>query len=171
MLCKICKQHEAPGKEWMVTFNYEGMIFSIKRFGAACLECEKKPIINKYLKYCRGLVKPAADIGLPEIDWQIYLDLVDFKPTVYDYDMDISISVTEILMAVGIFSRQKSGHWEIREKFGGSLNPHLTCIPLYFVRKEDAVAVARLKWKEHPYDWEIVSYGEVTPSKEVLGKI
>lgn len=141
--CFRCKKRIA-GKPEDITFEYEGLKFTVFKSGLDCVDCAKKEFIEKFERNGRQLV--SLQEGKIKIDWPIYSKA---------YDEDSASVMSDILLSIGIFSHDSEGSWEIVADGPIGLNPRSRLCLLYFTREEDAVRFAGLNYSDTLYSWEI----------------
>lgn len=156
-VCCRCKDRN-PGKCGDITFVYKGFKFTVFKSGLTCAECEKKEYAEKFGWYGKKLLRKRKEKIV--VNWSFFLD----------GNSGGQDDMADILLALGIFSFNSQGNWDIVGSGPIGLNPRRGLTYLYFTRKEDAVKFARLEFANTLYGWEVCHMDEVLTKNDVLKK-
>ena len=155
-ICAKCKIN--PAEEFkLISFKHQGLKFRVLKQGGLCSECVKKEHIRDFDFYAKGLV----DIKGKEvkINWDLFIKSMSKKQCI----------LAGILLDIEIFSSSPQENWEIVVGLGPiGLNPRASGCYLYFVRKEDIIEYARLRFSNTQFNWQIRYIGEVIEKDNIL---
>lgn len=158
--CVECKEN-ISGKPEDIEFVYNGMKFRVFKSGMECVECVKKQTIRNFKEFAQDFVS-LLDDGSIKVDWSQYMKIREERRS----DERIN-RINDILYSLGVFSLSVKGNWEIVTDLS-SLNPRLFFMNLYFVKKEDAIKYARLRWGGTLYSWQVRHIDEIISKEDIM---
>jgi hypothetical protein len=144
--CVSCK--EAPAyPEGKFCFEHDGVVLWAPREGINCDKCEREQLIKRYENFGKEILS-GNEKKEPVIDWK------KFEKISRSRNEKRAVAYINFLRAIGIFSRESWQNWELVVPGVAFLNP-TSVGPLYFTRKQDAIAYALSSYGKALYDWEI----------------
>lgn len=159
--CSVCEKENPGPHQPGVQFKYEGLAFTVSKLGDECIDCAGHREREFFDRFGAELIERCDD-GTFGVNWEYYVDKKHERRS--GDNMNV---IGMLLVALGVFSYQASGNWEITttqnhpihiNPFGGS----------FFVRREDAEEYARLDLAGTLYRWEVRHIAEVVYKDEVL---
>ncbi|MDP3795083.1 MAG: hypothetical protein Q8R13_04100 [bacterium] len=162
VLCQKCK----TGEWWdgqTFTLAVEDFVFTGFSPSYLCGDCAKQELEGLYKKCGNGLVANASGDGREElsVNWRLYIQREETEGPLYGPSANL-------LLCLGVFSRNRVGAWEIVSWHPVGLNPRTKSNGyLYFSQERDGAQYARLKYGNTLYYWELCHYDAVL-TKEVI---
>lgn len=145
-----------------VRFQYRGFSFIASGSRLYCFECARSRTKDAFDSLVKRFV--VLDKGKVKVDWTRFLSEIAICP------LNRATAMYEILRDIGVLSMEKKGNWTIIDGSGLFLGPKLNLFPLFFRKREDTIAFARIKYGETIYPWEIVQIGKSIGRREAIGE-
>lgn len=163
-ICDECKKNIAEGSK-VISFIHNNLEFTIIRWQFYCAGCARRECIERFDNFNNRYNLVFKEGDETKVNWELYVEAWETK---------ILEKMSDILMDLGILSLKREGCWNVVTFSSIGLNPwFIKQFYLYFVRKEDAIEFARLKYSNTVYDWmlrQITKDGHYTLNKEEVLK-
>lgn len=162
--CRICNARSRVVATKKISFLFKGFEILVFKGDDICAFCAKTRYLASHEK---ELSDSVFQVGA--IDWEryVFLDATarDETPSATHWNR-----ITHILVDMEILSPKKYGNWSIIAYHEITLNPRISPIWFYFIRKEDALRFAKIKGRDTMYEWSVsrIGFQEGFSKKEVL---